>query len=723
MNFLSRPGETAMMEGQPGLLHPHEGTGVPVLVQYWDAIYRRKILIAAILGGFLLLGVVVTAMMTPIYTATSRIEISRKQENITNTETLQPEDVGEGNEFFQTQYGLLRARSLAERVARQLNLAADDQFFAMFDVDVGDEQGSGQLASGDRDRRQRIATGLLLQNVTISPIRGSGLVDIEFRSPNPQMSARVANAWVEEFMRSNLDRRMASTADARAYLEQRLGELRTRMAAAERQLVAYAQNNNIVPLSRQVDSTGNTTTERTLAAADLEALATELSVARAARMQAQSEAGRGISRELTTNAAISALRQRRAEAAAEHARMMAQFEPAYPPAQALQSQIQQLDRSIASEEGRVRTSLSTRAAEASRREQLLQTQVDGLKQNLIDQRRDTIQYNIYQRDVDTNRQLYDSLLQRYKEIGVAGVGASQIAVVDRADFPRSPSSPSLPLNLALSLLAGLALCGVTVVALEQIDQSVKDPADVPKVLDIAFLGAIPWVKGDVATELRDKKSAPAEAYFSIQTNLSFLTDHGIPKSFLLTSTRPSEGKSSSAVALGETLTRTGRKVVIIDADMRNPSMHRTWGMKNEAGLSNYLAGEGDYAALLRATENPKLRLMTAGPTPPNAAELLSSDRMGDLVQRLGQEFDHVVVDAPPVLGFADIPLLVGTVEGVIYTIEANGPKMRAIRGALQRLHAANANIFGAIVTKVDSRNPSYGYGYGYGYSYGDNGNG
>jgi capsular exopolysaccharide synthesis family protein len=207
----------------------------------------------------------------------------------------------------------------------------------------------------------------------------------------------------------------------------------------------------------------------------------------------------------------------------------------------------------------------------------------------------------------------------------------------------------------------------------------------------------------------------SEAYFSIGTSLSFLTGHGTPRSMLFTSTMPNEGKSTSAVALARMLARTGKRVLLIDADLRNPSAHLFIGDGRAVGLSNYLAGENDIPSLVQSTDFENLSLMAAGPIPPNPAELLTGPRLGELLRADGLPFDHYVVDGPPVLGLADSPLIASAVEGVIFTIQANAGRLRSIETAIQRLRDANANVFGAIVTKVDSRNSTYGYGYGYGY--------
>lgn len=698
----------------------------PILVQYWQAVLRHKIAIAAIIAVCVALGIIVTLLMTPYFTSTARIEISREQDKVTNVEGVTGLDGAAQNlEFYQTQYSLLESRSLAERVVRSRNLATRDEFFETFDVDPDD---SGILSAipkaqtaAQKNERLKLATNLLQEHVSISPIRGSSLVDVSFESPDPNLSAEIANAWIEQFIASNLDRRFNSTADARKFLEEQLAELKQRLEDSERNLSGYADNKEIITLSSEQTAEGKTVSQKTLASANLEALNAALAIAIADRIAAESEAnGRAGNKNALTNNALNNLREERARVQSEYAKLMVQFEPEYPAAKALASQISALDKSIAVEEARSRTGTSARYQEALDREQQLRAQVNRLKNEFSGERRDSIQYNIFQREVDTNRQLYDGLLQRYKEIGVAGVGSNNISVVDRAQPAESPSSPKLLLNVALAILAGLGLAAAYVFVMEQIDQTVKDPADLKSKLGIAPLGSIPdFEKEDILASLSDKKSVAWEAYLSIRTSLAFLTDHGVPRSFLLTSTRPNEGKSTSAFALAAVLASTGKRILLIDGDMRNPSLHQMLGIKNNAGLSNSLSGTDDIAQLVHQKTAFGFDAMTAGPIPPNAAELLSSTRMRDLVAKLSNTYDTVIIDAPPVLGLADIPLLADAVEGVIYTIEAGGVKMRGIQSAIQRVRSSRAHIFGGIVTKVQPQHSGYGYGYAYQYSYGN----
>lgn len=710
------------------VLNPYEDIAqeTPVLLQYWHAVLSHKIAIAIIVAAFIALGIIATLLMTPYYTSTSTIEINREQDKVTNVEGVTASDnAGQNLEFYQTQYSLLQSVSLAERVARSQNLVSSDEFFETFNVDPDNssllsEKPDLQSAS-ERNQRLKRAARLLLDNISIAPIRGSSLVNISFQSPSPVLSARVANTWVEQFVASNLDRRFNSTADARDFLEEQLADLKQKLEDSERNLSVYADNNEIITLSSEQTADGKTISQRTLGTANLEALNAALAQAIADRISAEAEARqRSGNKNALTNTTLNNLREERAKVQAEYARLMIQFEPEYPSARALASQIEALDKSIVSEGSRSRAGTSARYSEALAREQQLRAQVNRLKLQFSGERRDSIQYNIFQREVDTNRELYDGLLQRYKEIGVAGVGANNISVVDRAQPADKPSSPKLLLNLALSILVGLGIAAAYVFIMEQIDQTIKNPSDLKSKLGLAPLGSIPDLeKEDILLSLDDKKSVAWEAYLSIRTSLAFLTDHGVPRSFLLTSTRPNEGKSTSAFALAAVLASAKKRILLIDGDMRNPSLHQMLGVKNVNGLSNFLAGEDDLDKLIHGKTSFGFEVMTAGPIPPNAAELLSSTRMRELVNRLTDSFDTVIIDAPPVLGLADIPLLAASVEGVIYTIEAGGVKIRGIQSAISRVRSSHANIFGGIVTKVEAKHSGYGYGYAYQYSYGN----
>ena len=346
--------------------------------------------------------------------------------------------------------------------------------------------------------------------------------------------------------------------------------------------------------------------------------------------------------------------------------------------------------------------------------------MDELKTGLLDLRRRSIQYNILQREVDTNRILYDGLLQRYKEVGVAGgVGVNNVAIVDTAEVPTAPSSPRLLLNLLLSLVAGLGLGALLAFILEQSDEAIADPGELQRQLGLPLLGSVPKLVDRAPKDaLLDRKSELVDAYLAVQANLEFTTEHGVPRSLAVTSTRPAEGKSTTSLALATMLSRAGKRVVLVDGDMRSPSVHHLGGVGHEQGLSNFLAGADDIEPLLFRMEPLGFPAMSAGPIPPNAAELLTGDRLPLLIERLLEHFDHVVIDSPPVMGLADAPLIASRVEAVVYAVESHGIRASLVRTALARLQSANAHVVGGVLTKFEARKAHYGYGYEYGYGYG-----
>lgn len=718
---------------QPGIAPAAtEGTN-SILRSYYRIAVRWRFVILGAIGACILTSLIITLLMTPKYAAYTTVEILREAGEVTNFKGVEKEASTGDQEFYQTQYGLLRARSLAERVVGELGLADSREFFLMFDEEDTDEPyfefANGRYSAAGRAERVRVAREVLLDNTGIAPQRLSRLVDISFMSPDPEFSAKVANSWAKNYIESNLERKIQSTAYGRNLLEKELVDLKQKLDESQRQLVNYAASQEIINLPAQGSDNSDSTSERSIVADDLATLNKALAEATTERIEAQSRAGAGGSAGLPMEAlrltSIGNLRQKRAELAAEYERLLTQFEPGYPSARALSTQIADLDRSIAREESRIRSSLQAEYQQALARENALRQRVAGLKGDFLDLRRRSIQYNIYQQEVDTNRALYDGLLQRYKEIGVAGgVGINNVAIVDAADVPEKPSSPSLPLNLIIALLAGVALGAVIAFILEQIDEAIADPAEIERRLGLTLLGTAPKTVDQSPQEaLQDRKSDLVDAYFAIQTNLAFTTEHGAPRVLAVTSTRPAEGKSTTAFALACLMGRTNQKVILVDGDMRSPSVHHLAGVDHERGLSNFLAGDEDLSGLIHEVNGLGISIMSAGPTPPNAAELLTGDRLRQLLTRLLEVYDRVVIDCPPVMGLADAPLIASQVDGVVFAIEAHGIRTGLANTALARLRGTNARILGGVLTKFESdrAHSNYGYAYEYGYGYGQEG--
>lgn len=369
----------------------------------------------------------------------------------------------------------------------------------------------------------------------------------------------------------------------------------------------------------------------------------------------------------------------------------------------------------------MKNSLQETYQAAQGREDTLAAKVNQLKASVLDLKDRSIKYNFLQREVDTNRTLYDGLLQRYKEVGVTGgVAANNVSVVDRAEAPLKPSRPKPVLNLALALIGGLGLGVLAAFGAEALDQAVRNPGDIESKLGIPLLGAVPLLTKGVTPEeaMQDSRSTFWEAYYSIRTALQFSSTSGVPRSMVVVSARPGEGKTTTSIALSTSLARLGAKVLLVDADLRKPSLHTRFGVEAGRGLSNVLTGGASVHEVLQPTDNPSLSIITSGPLPPTPAELLADVRLRAFIAEAETLFDVVILDGPPIMGFADAPMIASAVSGTIVVVESGRTGRAQIRSGLRRLRMGHAKILGAVLAKYDVRAAAYGYGYGYGSAYG-----
>lgn len=708
-----------------------EQSAESALTHYMQMLLRRRfvVLVAVLIG--LGAAVVVTMSTTRLYRATAQLEIDRQAAKVvSNGNDVDPPAQAQNLEFYQTQYGLLKSRQLADMVVRELSLDDNPMLLSGYRNSPLGLKRKLPALTGTRPQRALRAAGIVMAHLSVSPVRQSSLVNISFDSPDPSLSARVVNALADAYIASNLQRRYDSSAYARKFLETRLAQLRQKLEESERSLVDYAGREQIINLDAPSSAGGadaaRTTPGQSIVASDLAATNSALAQARNDRIAAEARYNRartsgGVdTAEGATDPTITSLRSARAQLQAEYQKLLPQYKPDYPSMVALHQQIAEIDKQLSRESAAVVDRLRNEYAIAFGRERELASKLGGLKGDVLDLRRRSIQYNIFQRDVDTNRTLYDGLLQRYKEIGVAGgVGTNNASIVDRALVPSGPFTPKTMSNLLLGLLFGLLVGGGLAFLLEQLDESIIAPHDLEAKLGVPLLGSVPFSADGipVLAALQDRKSDVAEAYLSIQTALRFSTPEGAPRALLVTSARAAEGKSTTALAIASNFASLGRRTLLIDADMRRPSQHKNFETSNVQGLSNALAGDNNLDRLIQSTDRANLSLMTAGPLPPNPSELLATPRLLELIAELLQRFDNVVIDSPPVMGLADAPLISSYVRSTVFVIVAKGTRAKAARIALKRLSDVQAHILGAVLTKFDARRVGYDYGYNY-YGYG-----
>ena len=691
------------------------------LLEYWQVLRDRRWTIAAVAAAIFMLALAFTLLMTPIYRASSTLQIERDTMKIMDVEGVTPTESPMDRDFYQTQYELLQSRSLARRVVQDLKLVDQPVFaevMASVDEQMERQQADGQKPASRGEARERALIEPVLKALTIEPVRNSRLVKLNFDSPDPKLSARVANAWADAFIASNLERRFDASSYARKYLEERLAQLKGKLEDSEKALVTFATDEQIVSVGEDQPS---------LSAQNLGELNASLAQAQAARIKAeaawqQASAGDGLGLpQVVSSQLIQKLRESRSLLTAEYQQKLGTFGADYPSMQELAGRIAETDRQIAGEVNNIRTSIRLEYDTARQRELLLEQRLQGLKDDVLDLQGRSIQYNILKREAGTNRELYDGLLQRYKEIGVVGsIGANNISVIDRADVPERRHSPRLSLNLAVGLLLGGFAGVLAAFLMHHLDRTVHSPEALAKATQLPLLGAIPKLPAGITpvAAAADLRSAFAESYRSVRTALQFATSNGLPRSLLITSASPSEGKTTTAMELARNIAQLGKRVVLVDADLRNPSIHRVTGLGNSNGLSNVLAGSAQLLQVVQAGSEPTLSIITSGPLPPNPPELLAGDRLPALLQELRDRFDVVVLDGPPVLGLADAPLLAHQAEATVLVATAEQTRKDALQGALGRLGAVQGRVIGTLLTRFDLSRKGEAYGgYTY-YSYG-----
>jgi polysaccharide biosynthesis transport protein len=717
--------ESAVIQERPRTYPNYEGYAEEApseqeidLLHYWRVVTKYWLLIAAALVLAIGIGVVVILLSPRIYTAETTVQIDKQTAQVVQLEGAEPREVIASEEFFQTQYGLLKSTALAERTIDNLNLTRDGVYLKAIDV----------APSGASQAQLRKAiVGNFKANLNVEPVRGSRLVKITFDSPNPQISAKIANGIAENFISWNLARRYEASAYGRTFLQEQLAKEKVKLEEAERKLAAYATRQRIVTIPGSGDSESSSgSANQSLVASSLMAQNTALAQARGERIKAEARWRQARATpasdlpEVLQSSTIQELKATRSKLESDYQDMLKKFKPDYPDMIALQARLNSAERALNIEIRNVQNSLKTQYDVALAQENQFQQQVNQLTSSVLDLRDRSIEYVILEREADTSRQLYEGLLQNFRELGVAGgLANNNISIIDRAEPPAGPSKPRPVRILFLSAAAGLILGLLLAFGMEFLDESIRVPEDIEKKLGLPMLGTIPRLdKGETPSiALGDVRSSFAEAYYSVRTALQFSTSRGAPSTLLITSARPSEGKSTSATAIATNFARLGSKVLLIDGDLRNPSLHRVLAADNSRGLSNYLTGNAPLEQVVQPTATLNLSFMPCGPLPPSPAELLAGNRMQLLLEEARQHFDIVIIDGPPVMGLADAPLLASMVEGAMLVVEAGGTGRRLARVAIRRLSVGNARLLGVLLTKFDARKANYGSGYGYGYAY------
>lgn len=691
----------------------------------WAAIYRSRYWIIGIIAGFLLLGLIVTILSTPIYRASATVQIDQEAAKILGTEDSNATAaIQDSDRFLKTQLDVIRSRALAQTVAEDLKLFNNPQFLEAMKVDPNSASDS-PLPPQDAQRELVIQT--LSENLNVSLPIDSRIASISFDSPQAALATRVANSFAQNYIRSNLQRKFDTSSYAREFLKQQLDEAAVRLAESERAALEYARHTRIIDASNAAVGGGDqAASPRSLVAATLVKLNQDYAAAVSRRIDAEKkwETAKGQSLmalpEVLNNLAIQNLLQQRATAQAEYEQELQRRKEEFPSVRQTKARLDELDKQIASIASGIRQTLRGAYQTALGQEQALEAQIAQLKNDTLNEQSQAVQLGILQRNTNNDRQLYDLLLSRYNALNAeAGVQANNVSILDRADQPIEPIKPSVPLNMALALLGGIAFASAFVFGREQLFNIIRTPEDVTRKLGTPSLGTIPKMQDGqlVEDQIEDPKTLVSETFASLRSSLMLASSHGLPRSLMFTSTKQGEGKSSSCYATAIALSRIGKKVLVVDLDMRRPNQHNKFGVKNGAGMSDLLSHNTTAAEVVRPTKHEGVFFISSGGVPPNPAELLAGASSRQVFQDLEADYDIVLVDSPPTLGLADAVEIGSLVETCVFVVEAGENQAGHSKLAMQRLLQGGANVAGVLLTKFDGKAAGYGYDYAYQYSY------
>lgn len=766
------------------------------MLAYWRVVRKRLFTILTISFVLFIVTLLGTLRQTPIYQSTVLLEIENENPGIVSiTEIFDLENVTD--KYLQTQFRILESESIARRVIDDLRLHTyrefnpppmlswlrpgparrpendEDDMLLRFDALEESEV--------DPDVYARVLERFNERRL-IYPIRNSRLTEVSFESESAKLAAEVVNAITATYVESTLEARWNATQRASEWLSQQLLEMKIRLEKSEEALHQYARDRGLLFLDKEGGGGESIVNDR------LRRLQEELTRAEADRFIKQALYRLTESDDVLAIPGVGDTQVMQdlfatlARLKSERAELLAIYRPEYPKVQQVQEQINEVENIIGVETERGVARIRKEYEAAMDRERSLNLAFAQHRDvaNMMSER--SVQYNILKREVETNQQLYEGLLQRLREAGISsGLTASNIRVVDPGLPPKDPVRPDLPLNLAIGLALGLSIGVATAFLQEYLDNTLKHSEDVGRFLQLASLGSIPAVQslnghrkqagmlarytqalvdpekaspveepededdGRNEDEVDESESgagstagkSPAEwyridqlegrygglgeAFRGLRTSVLLSTAEHPPRSVLITSADPGEGKSTICGNLGISLAQMGKRILIIDFDMRRPALHRMFKLSNEEGLVNYLTGQSNWKDQIQSAEGyEQLDILVCGPVPPNPAELVASDRATTLLRECEELYDFVLLDSPPLGSVAEARMLAHLAEGVILAIKGGVTPREVVRRAKIALQNAGANILGVVLNELDLRAADYPYYYQYyyqGYGY------
>lgn len=699
----------------------HERSGS--LAGYWQILLRRRWTILAVITVFTILASIASFKMKPVYKAVARLEVEPEMPQIQMlNDSTAYQQLQTDQDFLRTQIQILQTDNLAWRTIEQLGLGQDPAF---------NNPKTNKPEDPETAKMQLIRR--FKGQLSVDLVPGSRVVLVGFESTDPHIAARVSNALVDNYTDYNFREKYDATRQAAGRMEQQLDELKAKVEKSQRDLLDYQRQHAIVDVGEK-----ESVVEQRLAqmSGDLSQAQNDRIEKEAQFRQVQSNPGQVSA--IAQNDLLQKLQEKNADLRGQYVEALHQYGPNYPKVGRLQQEVADSEAQIKAERERVVEHIRNDYLAAKRREQLLTQAVTEQKVQLGDFNRLLIQHNLLKGEYQTNQQLYQRLLEHLKDATVsAGLRSTNVHIVDAALSPTVPVRPQKMLNISIGFLLGIVLGVLLAFIQEALDSSIKSPEEVEMLIAAPALAMIPSRtqfrerllvsrsgekedhKGNVLLNfplLQSSTSALSEAYRALRTSVLLSLASRAPQAVLVTSASAGEGKTSTAVNLALALAQCGSSVVLIDCDLRKPTIARLLETDNHHGMSTYLTGNDKIEDVMHPyPHQSNLWVIPSGPTPPNPAELVSSPLMEALVRELRGRFTHIIIDSPPLLAVTDATILSTISDGTVLVVESGVTPKKLVGRARKALDAAGARLLGVALNKVQIHHDGYSGSYYRGY--------
>jgi polysaccharide biosynthesis transport protein len=724
------------------------------LRSYLQVITKRRWTIVTFFVVVVVSVAIHTFTATPIYQATSRIVIDKENPNLVSIQEVLAVD-STGQDYYQTQYQIIESRSVAREVIKRLSLDRNPEFVtkpgagliadmkSWFRISLaywkewagnffvtGNPAKDGAKTGVEEDTDSGLVTAFL-SRVKVVPVRNSRIVDIHFEARDPVLAARVSNEIVKSFIDQKLETKLVAAKDAVRWLAERIDDERKKVEKDENALLMYKEQQQII--------TDFSSDSEKITAQKLSSLNQQVVDAQSNRVAAETRYQQAMAienspdlmdsiPEVMKNDLVQNIKKMEVDIYNRMSELSKKYGANHPQMIAIQTELEELKKQKAKEAKRILGSLRNEYKLAQAREESVKRAMEAQKTETLSMNKKAVQYGVLQRQAESSRSIYELLIKRFKETSLTEeMKTGNIRVVDRAEVPRAPIKPRKQLNLMLAVVVGM-LGGVGLAFfIDYIDNSVKFPSEVKDDLKIPYLGPIPAFAGEITQEnvskelvlIHSPKSTVSESFRGIRTGILFSSADAPPQVILVSSAAPAEGKSICVANIAIALAMGGSRVVILDCDMRKPRQHKIFKCPRENGISSVLVGTTPLSDVIVHTPVENLDLIPCGPIPPSPSEIVGSKKLGQLIDTLRKDYQHILIDSPPITAVTDSVLLSHVSDSVLMVIHAGTTPKPVVQNAIEQLQNVGAHIMGGVLNGVQTGRDSYNYYQYYYYYYGE----